>query len=416
MKRIVLISLLNVFAFLSSAQEEVTVFYHAGAGVENDAIREVLNNFNEAQDAYEAVITELPGAGYNEQVTAAALSGNLPCLLDFDGPYQYNYAWAGYLRPIDAFVDDELLENILPTVVEQGMYDGQLYSLSQFEGGLGIWGNRSLLEEAGVRIPEGTEDAWTLEEFSEALEKLSELDGVVPLDLKMNYGAGEWFTYGFSPIVQSFGGDLIDRGDMQSAEGVLNGPEAVEAMTWFQDLFAQGYSTATPPNDNLFVEGEAALSYVGHWEYTRYLEALGDDLVLIPVVDFGQGPTTGMGSWAWAITESCENPEGAWAVLEFLLQPEQVQILTDANGAIPSRIEAIEADPRFAEGGPLRVYYDQLMAGWAEPRPQTPAYPVITEAFAKAASEIAAGADVQESLDEAVDVIDQNIATNDGYQ
>ena len=416
MKRILLTGLLSSFIFFGFAQEGVSVFYHAGAGVENDAIKTVLNNFNEAQDTYKAVITELPGEGYNQQITAAALSGNLPCLLDFDGPYQYNYIWAGYLRPIDEFVSDDLLANILPTVVEQGTYNGQLYSLSQFEGGLGIWGNRSLLEQAGVRIPEGIEDAWTLDEFNDALAKLSELDGVVPLDLKMNYGAGEWFTYGFSPIVQSFGGDLIDRSDMGSAEGVLNGPGAVEAMTWFQDLFEQGYSTATPPNDNLFVDGKAALSYVGHWEYTRYREALGDDLVLIPVVDYGQGPKTGMGSWAWAITESCDNPEGAWAVLDFLLQPEQVRILTDANGAIPSRLEAIASDERFAEGGPLRIYYDQLRSGWAVPRPQTPAYPIITEAFAKAASEIAADADVQDSLDEAVDVIDQNIATNNGYQ
>ena len=416
MKALYLASLLGLISSFGMAQQDVSVFYHAGAGVENDAIKEVLNNFNEAQGEYNAVITELPGEGYNQQITAAALSGNLPCLLDFDGPYQYNYIWAGYLRPIDEFVSDELLESILPTVVEQGRYNGQLYSLSQFEGGLGIWGNRSLLEQAGVRIPEGVEDAWTLEEFNGALASLSELEGVVPLDLKMNYGAGEWFTYGFSPIVQSFGGDLIDRSDMQSAEGVLNGPETVEAMTWFQNLFEQGYSTATPSDDNLFVDGKAALSYVGHWEYSRYREALGDDLVLIPAVDYGQGPKTGMGSWAWAITESCENPEGAWAVLEFLLQPEQVRILTDANGAIPSRIEAIETDERFADGSPLRVYYDQLMAGWAVPRPQTPAYPIITEAFAKAAAEIAAGADVQDSLDEAVDVIDQNIATNNGYQ
>ena len=378
MRSVLLASILGLVGFAGFAQEEVSVFHHSGAGAENDAIRTVLNSFNEAQDTYQAVITELPGEGYNEQVTAAALSGNLPCLLDFDGPYQYNYAWAGYLRPIDEFVSDELLDSILPTVIEQGTYNGQLYSLSQFEGGLGIWGNRSLLEEAGVRVPEGVEDAWTFEEFNDALAKLGELEGVVPLDLKMNYGAGEWFTYGFSPILQSFGGDLIDRSDMQSAEGVLNGPEAVEALTWFQNLFEEGRSTATPPDDNLFIDGEAALSYVGHWEYTRYLEALGDDLVLLPVVDYGQGPKTGMGSWAWAITESCSNPEGAWAVLEFLLQPEQVRILTDANGAVPSRIEAIESDERFAEGGPLRVYYDQLTADWAVPRPQTPAYPVIT--------------------------------------
>ena len=77
-----------------------------------------------------------------------------------------------------------------------------------------------------MRIPTGIEDAWTLDEFNEALEKLQALDEVeYAIDFKMNYGQGEWYTYGFSPIIQSWGGNLIDRSDYQSADGVLNGPE-----------------------------------------------------------------------------------------------------------------------------------------------------------------------------------------------
>jgi multiple sugar transport system substrate-binding protein len=90
-----------------------------------------------------------------------------------------------------------------------------------------------------------------------------------PLDLKMNYGYGdgEWFTYGFSPFIESFGGDLINRSNYQSANGVLNGTAAVAAMTWFQNLFKQGYSNPWPAEDSDFTDGRAALSWVGHWVY-----------------------------------------------------------------------------------------------------------------------------------------------------
>lgn len=397
-------------------REPVSVFFHTGSGTENDAIQEILTSFNEVQDQYEAVITELPGDGYNEQVTAAALSGNLPCVLDFDGPYQYNYVWSGYVRSLDDLVTEEYLADFLPSIIEQGTYNGSLYSLGAFEGGLGIWGNRSLLEAAGVRIPTGLDDAWTLEEFELALAALKEANpDAYPLDLKMNYGAGEWFTFGFAPILQSFGGDLINRDDFQSAEGVLNGPEAVAAMEFFQSLFTNGYANVSPPDDNEFVNGNAALSYVGHWEYTRYSEELGDDLVLIPVVDFGNGGVTGTGSWAWAITESCDNVEGAWALMQHILSPENVALITEANGAIPARLSVLDTDERFAEDGALRVYYDQLVNGVGVPRPQTPAYNVITAAFATAADEIARGGDVQDALDEAVDRIDADIEANNGY-
>jgi multiple sugar transport system substrate-binding protein len=89
--------------------------------------------------------------------------------------------------------------------------------------------------------------------------------------------------------------------------------------------------------------------------------------------------------------------------------------MTASNGAVPSRISVLEADENYAEGGILNVYFQQLTQGVAVPRPATAAYPTITSAFATAVDEIAAGADVQDALDEAVDIIDLDIADNDGY-
>jgi multiple sugar transport system substrate-binding protein len=415
---IVLVLAIAVSALPGLAQDEpveISLFFHSGRGGERDALDEILVNFNEAQDEYMAVATELPEGSYTDAVNAAALAGELPCLLDFDGPTLYSFAWRGYLLPIDDYAVD-VVDDILPSIINQGTYQDALYSLGVFDSGLGIWGNKAMLEEAGVRIPEGVGDEWTLEEFNDALAALSEIEGVdFVLDLKFNYGQGEWFTYGFSPILQSFGGGLIDREDFQSAEGVLNGEEAVAAMEWFQSLFDMGYATATPPDDEMFINGVSALSLVGHWEYNRYKEALGDDLVLIPMPNFGEAPVTGMGSWNWGITSSCEHPDGAWALLEHMLQPEQMDIMTAAAGTIPSRLSVLAEDERFAEGGDMYIYYQQLTEGVAVPRPATPAYPVITAEFAKAVDEIAAGADVQEALDAAVDAIDRDIEENDGY-
>ena len=413
----VLVLAIAVSALPSFAQDatEISLFFHSGRGAERDALDAILTNFNAAQDMYEAVATELPEGSYTDAVNAAALAGELPCLLDFDGPTLYSFAWRGYMIPIDGYVSDELRADILPSILGQGTYNDQLFSLGVFDSGLGIWGNKALLEEAGVRIPEGISDPWTLDEFNAALMALKDMGVEYPLDLKFNYGQGEWFTYGFSPIVQSFGGDLINREDFQSAEGVLNGEEAVAAMEWFQSLFENGYATATPPDDEMFINGVSALSWVGHWEFNRYSEALGDDLVLLPMPDFGAGAATGMGSWNWGITSQCANPDGAWALLEFMLQPDQMTIMTEAAGTIPSRLSVLADDARFAEGGPMYVYYQQLTEGVAVPRPETPAYPVITAEFAKAVDEIAAGADVQDALDAAVDAIDRDIEQNDGY-
>ena len=48
-------------------------------------------------------------------------------------------------------------------------------------------------------------------------------------------------------------------------------------------------------------------------------------------------------------------------------------------------------------------------------RPPTPAFPVIADIFNKASADILAGADVQETLDQAAKEIDADIEANDGY-
>jgi len=395
----------------------IEVWFHSGKGEEREVLDAQVADFNAMQDDVIINAVQLPEGSYNDQVNSAALAGDLPCLLDFDGPFLYNYAWSGYLRPMDEFVSMDLKNDFLPSIINQGTYAGNLYSLGTFDSGLALWGNKAYLDAAGVRIPTSTEDAWDMDEFMDALEKLQALPEVeYALDFKMNYGAGEWFSYGFSPIVQAFGGDLIDRSNYQSAEGALNGPEAVAAMEWFQSLFEDGYAIAEPAGDDDFYSKKTtALSWVGHWMWTPHSEGLGDDLVLIPMPKLGDQAVTGMGSWNWGITSSCEHPDAAWKFLQYLTEPEQILRMTNANGAVPARKSAIAQSELFGEGGPLNVFVQQLEGGVAVERPVTPAYPVITSAFAEAVNNIVTGADVQTELDDAVEKIGLDIQDNQGY-
>jgi multiple sugar transport system substrate-binding protein len=427
-KSTILISLTLITAFVlascgGAAPAEPTgpvtvdVWFHSGKGEERDVLDGQVTDFNAMQDEVIVNAILLPEGSYNDQVSAAALAGDLPCLLDFDGPFLYNYAWSGYLRPMDDLVPADVKADFLPSIIAQGTYGGKLYSLGTFDSGLAIWGNKAYLEAAGVRIPTGIDDPWDMDEFMAAMDALLELPDVeYAIDFKLNYGAGEWQSYGFAPIVQSFGGDLIDRSDYQSADGVLNGPEAVAAMEWFQSLFEDGYAIASPAGDDDFYGSKkAALAWVGHWMYGPHTEGLGDDAILIPMPVLGDKAVTGMGSWNWGLTSSCENPEAAYKFLAYLVEPEQILRMTNANGAVPARKSAIADSDLFGEGGLLNVFVQQLEGGVALERPVSPAYPVITSAFDEATRNIVAGADVQAELDAAVAKIDQDIADNNGY-
>ncbi|MFP4020215.1 MAG: extracellular solute-binding protein [Halanaerobium sp.] len=386
------------------AQTEIEVWYHSGRGAEREVTQDQVDRFNEMQDEVQVKLVELPEGSYNEQVQSAAVAGDLPDVLDLDGPYVANYAWSGFLHPLEDFMSEEMKEDFLPSIMSQGTYNDHVYALGAFDSGLSFWGNKKYLEAVDARIPTSVEDAWTYDEFMQIVEDLQELEDVkYALDFKM-FDVGEWYTYGFSPFFQAFGADLIDR-EAKQAEGTLNGEKAVEAGEWFKSLFENGYANENPPGDTEFINEEAALSWTGHWNYNPYKEALGDDLVLLPAPKF-EKQATGMGSWAWSITNNSENPEAAWKFLEFVLDPENIVQMTDANGAVPARSSAVELSEPYKEGGDLDLFVEQLET-IAVPRPVTPAYPVITDAFTTAVENFVSGGDVEEELNNAAREIDE---------
>jgi multiple sugar transport system substrate-binding protein len=395
----------------------ISVWTHNLQGsVEGDALVASINEFERDQKDYKIQLFQIAGELYTNRVAGSAPSGGLPCVLEFDGPYLYNFAWPGYLQPIDRFVSAELKADFLPSITAQGTYNGKLYSLAQFDSGMAIYGNRSYLEKAGVRIPT-FDTPWDLKEFEQALEKLTALPEVeYALDLKINYGRGEFYTYGFSPILQSFGGDLIDRKSYQKASGVLDGLQSVDAMQHFQSWIQKGWVSKHANLDDIFsASKKAALSWVGHWMYLPYASSLKEDLVLLPMPDFGHGPKTGMGSWSWGISSNCPDPAGAWSFIEYLISPKEILRMSDANGAVPARQSALAQSKLYKKNGPLHLFVQQLQSDRAVPRPITPAYAVISSAFAEAVDNIIYGADVKTELTRAAQKIDQDIRDHSGY-
>ncbi|MEN8258482.1 MAG: sugar ABC transporter substrate-binding protein [Thermodesulfobacteriota bacterium] len=393
---------------------KLQAWVHAGQQAERLVLEEQVARFNRRQQGVQLELTLIPERSYNAQIQAAALAGDLPDLLEFDGPYLANYVWQGHLRPLDDLLPSQLKDDLLPSIITQGTYRGRLFAVGVFDSGLGLYGRRSQLLATGARIPARPDEAWGAEEFSRLLKELAkgDADGAV-LDLKFNY-PGEWFTYAFSPIVQSAGGDLLDRRHSGKAAGVLDSSESVGALTQLQSWLAAGYVDGNV-DDAAFVSGRVALSWAGHWEYRRYKEMVGDDLVALPLPDFGYGSRTGQGSWCWGITATGDRAKAAGTFLRFLLRPAEVLAMSGANGAVPATHSALAQSELYGPRGPLHLFAEQLSGGISVTRPRTPAYPVITSAFQQAFHDIRHGADVRTTLQRAAAIIDEDIADNKGY-
>ncbi len=402
------------FAGTASAQTALSMWYHgAGGEVEGAIIRQIVDDFNASQSDYVVSLESFPQESYNDSIVAAALAGNLPDIVDVDGPVMPNWAWAGYLRPLD--IDESLIENFLPGT--KGYWNGELYSVGLWDAAVALYARQSTLEALGLRTPT-LEEPWTKEEFMAALDAAKESgDFEYPLDLGMAW-TGEWYPYAFSPFLQSFGGDIVDRETYQTAEGVLNGDAALEFGEWWQSLFADGYAPGTSQDpadrDAGFIDGKYAFSWNGNWAAVNTIEGGVDDVVFLPAPDFGNGSVIGAASWQFGVSAASEHPEGAAAFIEFALQDKYLAAFTDGIGLIPSTPTAAEMTETYKEGGPLNVFF-ALSEEQALVRPVTPGYVVAAKVFEKALADIANGADVADTLDAAADEINADIERNGGY-
>jgi multiple sugar transport system substrate-binding protein len=384
-------------------------------------LQEAVTAFNSSQEQIKAELRLIPEKDYSNtlQVTKPA---DLPDVLMIDGPTIASMVYNKKIRPLTELISAETKANALPAMLAQGVVDGKLYGLGQFEAGLGVWGNKKLLDAAGVKYPTTLAEAWTADQFTAAIKALAAKDGDGKvLDIKENYDVfnGEWGTFGFAPIIYSAGGALLRNG---KAAGALDSPESVQALKTMAS-----WRPYVDPNskDDAFATGKVALSWVGHWTFPDYDKALGSDLVLMPLPNFGKGTKSGHGSWTWGISAQSKNPVGAGKFMDHLLSDAPVAAMTAANGAVPGTKTALARSELYKPGGKLAMFSAQLDkpcdAAVVEScvvvtRAQTAGYPVVSKQFAAAMVATYQGGDAKAELSKAAMAIDQDFTDNQGYE
>lgn len=404
----------------SAAAGDIVVWVHGGAtDAEKAAANKIVDGFNGSQSKIKASVKFIPD---QQKVITATPADQLGDVVEADGEAMSANVYAGKLQALDGLISQDVLDNQTASTTAQNTYagDGKRYMLSMFDSGLALYGNKKLLDAAGVKYPTTWDTAWTADEFDAALKTLAakDKDGKV-LDVKENYGLAGYSSYAFLPIISSAGHLPMENG---KAEGALNNDAVVAAFTK-----VAGWKKYTDANadDKAFTTGRVALSWVGHWVYNDYKKALGNDLVVIPLPNFGTGAKTGQGSLAWGISKGTKNAAAAAVFLEYAMSDASVTTMTDANAAPPGTKTVTASSPLYKSDGPLALYADALARSCgaemptadcvAVPRTISAGWPTINASAGEAMNAIWTGGDPKGALDKAAKAIDQDFTDNDGY-
>jgi multiple sugar transport system substrate-binding protein len=419
--RILLLALVLVAcSVLGFAQSKGTVsVMFQGGEPEQAAVQASLKRF-EAATGIKVVSLYTPHDAFNEKLSGYINSGDMPDIFQVDGPFLSNYVWSGNVAPIQQYLDKAVVADMTASNRAQCTYpiDGKLYAISHQDSTVVLYANKKYLNKIKARIPKGVADAWTMAEFEDVMSKLAALPEVKwPLDIMNAYGPrGEWGTYGFGPMFYSAGTGIIDSKSWK-ASGVLDSAKNLAFAQKLQTWSKKGWFVPKSAGDNQFFAPEhaAAMAWCGHWLWPASHDSLGDDLVVLPLPNFGNGTKSPNASWVWTIAAKAKNKENAGKLLSFIMT--DMAFFKDCNdmNVFPAlgkfaSIATIYKDPKG-----MAVAMEQA-AKTAVSRPAHPAYPTITKSFAEAFDDIVnGGVDPAVALKKAAVAIDADIADNGGY-
>jgi fructooligosaccharide transport system substrate-binding protein len=372
------------------------VWSHQGQAAENAALRAIAAAFNRAH-AGRGVGVELsffPDFHYTEKLSIAAAAHDLPDAFELDGPLVARFVDAGLVAPLAPHFSDAELGDFLPTVIDQGTIEGTLYTLGAFDSAVVLYYDRVRFAEAGIAAPAPAQ-GFTWPDFVSACERLAAI-GVEPLALHLGESHDEWFTYAFSPVVWSGGGELVGA-DGRSVRGVLSSAQNVRSLQAWQALVSRGFARADPVDPDPFGGGACAMDWSGHWMARSHSSRKGEALGVMVLPRLGQKSVAPCGSFCWAISSTTKQPELAALWVRWITDPSHgVEPLIAANGAIPGRKSVFSRFPEY-ETLPYVLFRQQLEQN-ARPRPRTPFYATLTRHFAAALRDMAHGSDVASTL------------------
>lgn len=339
---------------------------------------------------------------YENKITTAVTSNDLPDIFFVDGPTVSYYAANNIIVPISKYFTDEDLKDFVPSTVAQCTYNNELYAISATESSVALYYNKDYLKECGVDVEDidsrTVENPLTWSELAEIAEKCT-TDKYVGTHIIMDHGEG--LPYALEPMFISNGKDFVSD-DGSTAEGYVNSKECVETANYLADLIAKGYANIDPIQDE-FLNGACATMLGGSWDVALLEQSAKFDwgVTYYPVSDNTKKAVSPCGDWSAAVSKNCENVDAAGEFLQWLMNTENVATYAADIAKPATRVSSYDNEAMAAYKEAPRSLFKEQLENTAVPRPRTPSYSVFSSSYAEAMTNIFSEAASNKKVDAA---------------
>ena len=359
----------------SSTGPAVITFPISALGAESEVLVQQLARFMAENPGIEVVKRITPDAAdqkhqlYVQWLNAGASD---PDIVQLDVIWTPEFAAAGWILPLNQFNPDTAA--FFASTITANQWKDSLYALPWFiDVGMLYW--RTDLMEAA---PETYADL--VRDSQRAIRAGRTRYGYVWQGARY-----EGLVANFVEYLGAHGGTILEDGRV-----VLNSDAGLRAL---REMLSEIYQDDIVPRAVLtwqeeqvrfaFQNGEAA--FMRNWPYPVPLlqdsseSKVAGKFAVAPLPRApGGSPTATIGGAQLAINRRTDHPEAAWAVINYLTQPEQMRERARVVGQFPTR-HAVYDDPELASGLSIPPATVRRIVEHAVPRPGTPVYTQLSE-------------------------------------
>lgn len=346
---------------------------------------------------------EIPYDDLRQKLVTGAGGGVLPDVLRADIIWVPEFADQGLLLALDTAMPDfaDIAAQVFPGPLSTAKWQDHYYGLPLDTNTRILFSDDAVLAAAGI-----TTLPATMDEFEADLAQIKTKLGP---DV---YGYAEGGTGAWSvlPWIWSFGGGITNP-ELTSADGVLNGPGTVAAVTKLKEWLDAGYLSpsilggGTATSDQ-FGNGQTATIVEGPWMPGIFANQFPDlKFSVSPMPAGAAGSQSVVGGEDIVVFKDSPNQAAALAFTRFMLTPD-VQLAMGKIGQMPV-LSALTGN------ADLPAYYPafQKQLETANARTPVPSWPKIDEAIGNAVLKALRGdMPVQAALDEAATIVDGLLA------
>ncbi|SFL33746.1 multiple sugar transport system substrate-binding protein [Gracilibacillus orientalis] len=375
----------------SSGKQELLLWhYYTGS---EDALNEILADYNDSQENYEVVAEYVPFDEMNRQLSVGTAGDTLPDIVISDTVNNVSMASMGILADITDKLDEwGNKDKFLDGPMDSTVYQDKNYGLPLTTNALGLFYNKQLLEESGIEEPPTT---W---------EELEEVAASLTTDNVKGFGMSavrsEEATFQMYPFLLSAGATYEN----------LDSPEAMEAFSLIHNLLDKGYmgqDVLTSTQDDLtrmFTEGNLAMMINGPWMIDRIQENENIDFGITYIPKSNEFKST-TGGDNIAITKSGEVDQ-AWDFITWLFEPEQNERFAMETGYYPTRSDVLNEAEYWQNQEHVKDFVPIMEI--AEPRGPSSDWPSVSEAIQLAIQKAMTNdSTIEEALEEASTKIEE---------